>query len=68
MVKLYEIWYSGSSATVPMTDLISVFPFYRDDVISKDLSKLNRTLERLKTCYEDDTTSFGIREKHYEHP
>ena len=62
MKKLYEIWYIGSRE-IPVKDMLSVFPFYRDEVISTNLEKIQITLDRLNlTCYEDDKYRYEIRE------
>lgn len=60
--KLYEIWYITPNYKMPVSSLLSVWSFYRDEVVSLDLEKLNRTKEKLEMRYGDEQVSFEIRE------
>lgn len=61
--RCWQIWYIGPSAERPVADLLEFFSMYwRDDVVSVDRDKINRTFDELTRIYGDELTRFEIRE------
>ena len=58
---LYEIWQLYKDKQLRMQDFLSVYPIFRDAVVSLDREKLELECQRLRACYGDCETTFEIR-------
>lgn len=58
---LYEIWHIGHQ-TYPLERILSVITYYRDEIISTNLAKLEKVCARLNLCKDEDE-HYEIRER-----
>lgn len=61
MKKLYKIWQISDRWSYPLVDVITATIYYRDEVVSIDLPKLQRLCNYLNRI-ADDNVHYEVRQ------